>query len=48
VERFFDRELRATVTAALKRIGYAYVTVDLQGYRRGSGQEILPKGAAAK
>jgi len=24
------------VAAALKQIGYAHVTVDLQGYRRGS------------
>jgi uncharacterized protein len=47
VGRFFDGQLRAAVTAALKRIGYAYVTVDLQGYRRGSSQEILAKGAGS-
>jgi len=29
------------VTAALKRIGYAHVTLDLQGYRPGSGNEAL-------
>jgi pyridinium-3,5-biscarboxylic acid mononucleotide sulfurtransferase len=30
-----------TVTAALKKIGYALVTLDLQGYRRGSANEVL-------
>jgi uncharacterized protein len=39
--RFFDMELRERVTAALKQIGYAYVTLDLQGYRRGSTNEIM-------
>src|ERR1041385_92762 len=29
-------EVRETVVKALKEIGYAYVTVDLQGYRRAS------------
>jgi len=27
----------------LKKIGYAYVTLDLQGYRRGSANEVLVK-----
>ena len=31
----------ATVAEALKQIGYAHVTLDLQGYRRGSTNEIL-------
>ena len=31
----------ATVAAELKKIGYAHVTVDLQGYRRGSSNESL-------
>ncbi len=35
----------ATVAEALKKIGYAHVTLDLQGYRRGSTNEILPKRA---
>jgi hypothetical protein len=29
------------VAEALKQIGYAHVTLDLQGYRRGSANEIL-------
>ena len=31
----------ATVAKALKKIGYAHVTLDLQGYRRGSANEVL-------
>ena len=41
--RFFDAGLRATVTQALQKIGYAYVTLDLLGYRRGSANEVLVK-----
>jgi uncharacterized protein len=29
------------VAEALKKIGYAHVTLDLQGYRRGSANEVL-------
>ena len=39
------------VVAALRQIGYAHVTLDLQGYRRGSANEIQPgvsKAAAAR
>ena len=35
----------AEIAAALKKIGYAYATVDLQGYRRGSTNEVLPPAA---
>jgi pyridinium-3,5-biscarboxylic acid mononucleotide sulfurtransferase len=42
-QRFFDEEARESVTRALKEIGYAYVTLDLQGYRRGSTNEVLIK-----
>jgi len=41
--RFFDGEVRESVTRALKTIGYAYVTLDLQGYRRGSANEVFVK-----
>jgi uncharacterized protein len=43
LSRFLDDELRESVTQALKQIGYAYVTLDLQGYRRGSANETLIK-----
>ncbi len=35
----------AVVAEQLKKIGYAHVTLDLQGYRRGSTNELLDKGA---
>jgi uncharacterized protein len=33
----------ATVAEELRKIGYAHVTLDLQGYRRGSTNEVLTK-----
>jgi len=41
--RFFDGDVRESVTRALKKIGYTYVTLDLQGYRRGSANEVVAK-----
>ena len=35
----------AVVAEELKKIGYAHVTLDLQGYRRGSTNEVLNKPA---
>jgi uncharacterized protein len=35
-----------TVAEELKKIGYAHVTLDLQGYRRGSTNEVLGKQPA--
>jgi uncharacterized protein len=35
------------VAAALREIGYAHVTLDLQGYRRGSVNEVPPVGHLA-
>jgi pyridinium-3,5-biscarboxylic acid mononucleotide sulfurtransferase len=35
--------LRTEVVAQFKEAGYVYVTVDLQGYRSGSGNEVLKK-----
>jgi uncharacterized protein len=43
VERLLDQKVRESVTQALKEIGYAHVTLDLQGYRRGSTNEVLVK-----
>jgi uncharacterized protein len=39
--RALEPEIRDRLTAALKAIGYAHVTVDLQGYRMGSLNEGL-------
>lgn len=45
LSRLLENSLTAEVTQELKKIGYAYVTVDLQGYRRGS---LNPQGALVK
>ncbi len=36
--------LRSELIAYFKSIGYTYVTMDLQGFRSGSGNEALPHG----
>jgi uncharacterized protein len=41
-------QLREEIVAEFKRIGYAYVTLDLQGFRRGSLNEKLVKESAEK
>jgi uncharacterized protein len=41
IERLTDRSLREKVVSHLKKIGYNYVTVDLQGFRSGSMNEVL-------
>lgn len=41
IDRFEDRALREAVIDHFKRVGYAYVTLDLQGFRSGSGNEVL-------
>ena len=42
---FLAEGMTVKVAGALKKIGYAHVTLDLQGYRRGSVNEALAKGA---
>jgi uncharacterized protein len=39
--RLLDGSLREKVVSHLKRIGYRYVTLDLQGFRSGSMNEVL-------
>jgi uncharacterized protein len=39
--KFLEDGRASTVALALKKIGYSHVTLDLQGYRRGSTNEIL-------
>ncbi len=39
LKRFLEDGLSEQVAQALKKIGYAHVTLDLQGYRRGSTNE---------
>jgi pyridinium-3,5-biscarboxylic acid mononucleotide sulfurtransferase len=42
IARALDPEVRQAIVAALKAVGYKYVSLDLQGYRTGSLNEVLP------
>ncbi|MCX6906776.1 MAG: ATP-dependent sacrificial sulfur transferase LarE [Verrucomicrobia bacterium] len=42
IARLTENNVRETIVNRLKEIGYAYVALDLQGYRRGSANEVLP------
>jgi uncharacterized protein len=39
--KFLANGASLKVAEALKKIGYAHVTLDLQGYRRGSTNEVI-------
>jgi pyridinium-3,5-biscarboxylic acid mononucleotide sulfurtransferase len=39
--RFLDVSLREKMVSHLKRLGYRYITLDLQGFRSGSMNEVL-------
>jgi uncharacterized protein len=41
--RALDREMARQFTAIFKRLGFKYVTLDLEGYRQGSLNEVLPR-----
>ena len=41
MRKFLENGTSTKVAEALKKIGYAHVTLDLQGYRRGSTNEVL-------
>ncbi|HOW67990.1 MAG TPA: TIGR00268 family protein, partial [Verrucomicrobiota bacterium] len=41
IGRFFQDGLHLRVAETLRQAGYLHVTLDLQGYRRGSVNEIL-------
>ena len=41
---FSDEGLRSAVVSGFKRIGFTYVTLDLEGYRTGSMNEVLGGG----
>ena len=47
MEMIFSNGTFAKIASALRKIGYAHVTLDLQGYRRGSTNELFFKTPAA-
>ena len=42
IRRFMENGLREKIVAELKQLGFVYITLDLQGYRSGSMNEVLP------
>lgn len=40
-QRMFDNGFRAEVVRRFKELGYVYVTIDLQGFRSGSMNEVV-------
>ncbi len=48
MRKFLENGASLKIAEALKQIGYAHVTLDLQGYRRGSTNEVLNKTVQAK
>jgi uncharacterized protein len=43
IKRFASDELRETIVKKAKLLGYNYITVDLEGYRQGSLNEVIKK-----
>jgi uncharacterized protein len=37
-------DLGLTLAAEIRAVGYRFVTLDLEGFRSGSGSEVLPGG----
>lgn len=48
IHRLLDDNVRDRVVAHLKQLGFTYVTLDLQGYRTGSMNEVLPAEVKAE
>jgi uncharacterized protein len=46
--RALDVEMTRRLTGIFKSLGYKYITLDLEGYRQGSLNEVLPYRAAAR
>ena len=41
IDRFMDKDIRNAVSEKLHNIGFKYVSLDLDGYRTGSMNEVL-------
>ena len=46
MEKALNVEMAARLTAIFKPLGFHYVTIDLEGYRQGSLNEVLPTGSS--
>ena len=43
MERALNLEVAAKLTAVFRKLGYQYVTLDLEGYRQGSMNEVFAR-----
>ena len=43
LSRALTTDMASQLTAIFKPLGYKYVTLDLEGYRQGSLNEVLPR-----
>jgi uncharacterized protein len=43
LEKAFSMEMAGKLTAIFKKLGFKYVTLDLEGYRQGSMNEVLKR-----
>ncbi len=43
IDRFFSKQIRDKVVKKFKQLGFRYVTLDIEGYRTGSMNEVLEK-----
>jgi len=48
IPRMLEEDVRAAVVGRLKELGFTYVTLDLQGYRTGSMNEVLSEETKKK
>ncbi|MFA5772265.1 MAG: ATP-dependent sacrificial sulfur transferase LarE [Thermoplasmata archaeon] len=48
INLFFDVKKRNKIASELKKLGYTYITLDLEGYRSGSMDEVLSDGVSIK
>jgi uncharacterized protein len=44
--RFFDRDTRSRITGALLSSGFRFISLDLEGFRSGNMNRVLPGGAS--
>jgi uncharacterized protein len=42
-EKLLSRNLREIISKRLKELGFTYITIDIEGYRSGSMNELLIK-----
>jgi len=47
IDRLMERSTRERIVAHFKSLGFIYVTLDMQGYRTGSMNEVLTAGEKA-